>query len=244
MNVNVPNLQDAIKKATLNYLIETVQLHIDGATITSKMRSQNNDVVVVLNQQNNVLSDVPDAVDFNFDKPNTKVKPYLNLIDNELVQAQVSDEKILLKDGRHKTNLHFCMPSFVTAFTGAEPQAPVFYELDITEEVFSIFKKIMKVGGTFEKVYFAVRDKELIIETTDRGNRFANGISFVVDSVDQANLDICVSFQNFVGVYQCIGGREDFKVKLVWMADQEAGMVIFEKADQSERYYLLHKLEH
>lgn len=244
MKINVLKLQEVIKKATLYNSIETVQIKIDSTQVVSKMRSQNNDVVVILNMPNEILTDVPDTVELNFDKPSAKVLPYLNLIDNDIVDAKVSDEKILIKDGRHKTNLHFCMPSFVTTFTGAEPQAPVFYELDITEEVLGMFKKIMKIGGSFEKVYFAVRDKQLIIETTDRQNRFANGINFVLDSVQHGDLDICVSFKSVFGLFQSIKDNEtDFKAKLVWLADQEAGMVIFEKNDQSERYYLLQKLD-
>jgi hypothetical protein len=244
MKVNVLNLQEVIKKATLHNSIETVQIKVDATSVTSKMRSQNNNVVVILNLPNDILTDVPDTIELNFDKPSAKVLPYLNLIDNDIVEAKISDEKIMLKDGRHKTNLHFCMPSFVTTFTGEEPVAPVFYEINITEEILGMFKKILKIGGSFEKVYFAVRDKQLIIETTDRQNRFANGINFVLDSIEHGDLDICVDFKSVFGLFQSIKDHEtEFKAKLVWLADQEAGMVIFEKNDQSERYYLLQKLE-
>jgi hypothetical protein len=251
MRINVPNLQDVIKKATLNYSIETVQLKIDSERIISKMRSSNNNVVVVLNLPNDVLSDVTGIVDINFDNPNVKVKPYLNLIDNEICEAVVSDEKINLKDGKHKTNLHFCMPSFVTTFNQSEPPIVPFYEIHITKEILAIFKKILSVGSTFDKVYFTVRGGQLIIETTDRLNRFANGISFVIGSVDQPDLDICIEYKNFVGVFQCIKGdisvdegeTAGFKSKLVWRAEQRAGMVIFEKSDATERYYLMSKLE-
>lgn len=244
MKINVPNLQEVIKKATLHNSIETVQIKVDGNSVVSKMRSQNNDVVVILNMPNEILTDVPDTVELNFDKPSAKVLPYLNLIDNDIVDTKISDDKIVLKDGRHKTNLHFCMPSFVTTFTGAEPQAPIFYEIEITEEILGMFKKILKIGGSFEKVYFAVRDKQLIIETTDRQNRFANGINFVLDNVDHPNLDICINFKSMFGLFQSIKDKEtEFKAKLVWLADQEAGMVLFEKNDSSEKYYLLSKIE-
>ena len=201
MKINVPKLQEVIKKATLSNSIETVQIRIDAESVTSKMRSQNNNVVVILNLPNEILTDVPDVVELNFGKPSAKVLPYLNLIDNDIVDTKITDDKILVKDGRHKTNLHFCMPSFVTTFTGAEPQAPIFYELDITEEILGMFKKILKIGGSFEKVYFAVRDKQLIIETTDRQNRFANGINFVLDNIDHPNLDIGVEFTSGFGLF-------------------------------------------
>ncbi|NIT99780.1 MAG: hypothetical protein GWN01_02175, partial [Nitrosopumilaceae archaeon] len=135
MIVNVENLQNAIRKATLNYVIPSVQLNINGDKVVSKMRSNNNTVVVCLDMDNDVISNIPDDVELNFDEPNVKVKPYLNLIDSDTCEIQLADDKMTLKDGRHKTNLHFCMSSFVTTFTGNEPNTPTFYELDLVEEV-------------------------------------------------------------------------------------------------------------
>ncbi|KFZ26300.1 MAG: hypothetical protein KQ78_01473 [Candidatus Izimaplasma bacterium HR2] len=244
MNINVENLQKIIKKATLNYVVPSVQLKVDGRNIISRMRSQNNTVVICLNIPNDIISEVPDEIEFNFDEPNVKVKPYLTLIDSEVVDAIITDDKLTLKNGRHKTNLHFCMSSFVTTFTGAEPNSPSFYELDLTTEVSECFEKIRKVAGKFEKVYFTVRDGKFILETTDRTNRFANGISFELDSIDHNNIDICFEFKNFNAVLQCLGGSmSDFTAKFTWIESQNAGMVLFEKNDSSEKYYLLSKLE-
>lgn len=244
MNINVENLQEVIKKATLNYVIPSVQLTLDGNVVTSKMRSQNNTVVICLNLPNDVVSDIAGEVELNFDEPNTKVKPYLNLIDSETVGGVLTDDKLTLKDGRHKTNLHFCMSSFVTTFTGAEPKAPSFYELDLNADACEYFEKIRKVAGKFEKVYFTVRDKKFIVETTDRTNRFANGISFELDALDHPNVDICFEFKNFNAVLQCLGeDMTDFTAKFTWLEAQDAGMVLFEKNDGSEKYYLLSRLE-
>lgn len=244
MNINVNNLQEVIKKATLNYVIPSVQLKVDGRNIVSKMRSQNNTVVICLKLPNDVITDVPDEVEFNFDEPNVKVKPYLALIDAETVGGELSDDKITLKDGRHKTNLHFCMSTFVTTFTGDEPNTPSFYELELNADVAAYFDKIRKVAGKFEKVYFTIRDNKFIVETTDRTNRFANGISFELDTIEHANLDICFEFKNFNAVLQCLGeDMSEFKAKFTWIESQEAGMVLLEKNDGSEKYYLLSKLE-
>lgn len=244
MNINVDKLQEIIKKSTLNYTIPSVQLKVNNDKISTKMRSANNTVVVYLDTNNDVITDVPDDIELNFDEPNMKVKPYLNLIDSESVEATFSDDKLTLKDGRHKTNLYFCMSSFVTTFTGQEPNVPSFYELELTPEVGEYFDKIRKVAGKFEKVYFTIKDKKFIVETTDRTNRFANGINFELGDIDHADIDICFDFKNFNAVLQCINeSMNDFTAKFTWVDTQKAGMVLFEKSDSSEKYYLLSKLE-
>jgi hypothetical protein len=244
MIINVNQLQEVIKRATLNYVIPSVQLKINDDRISTKMRSANNTVVVYLDIKNDVVTDVVDEVELNFDEPNVKVKPYLNLIDSETVDAIFSDDKLTLKDGKHKTNLHFCMSSFVTTFTGQEPNIPSFYELSLTDEVGDIFDKIRKVAGKFEKVYFTVKDNKFIVETTDRTNRFSNGINFELGDIDYDDVDICFDFKNFNAVLQCISENlNDFNAKFTWVSEQNAGMVLFENSDGSEKYYLLSKLE-
>ena len=244
MIINVEQLQEVIKKATLNYVIPSVQLKVNGDKVLSKMRSANNTVVVYLDMKNEVISEVPDEIELNFDEPNIKVKPYLSLIDNDSVEGSFADDKLTLKDGRHKTNLHFCMPSFVTTFTGQEPSLPSFYDLKLTAEVGEHFDKIRKVAGKFEKVYFSVKDKKFIVETTDRTNRFSNGINFELGDIDHDDVDICFDFKNFNAVLQCISeSLHDFTISFTWVEDQNAGMMLFENSDSSEKYYLLSKLE-
>jgi hypothetical protein len=244
MNINVNNLQSVIKKATLNYVIPSVHLNVSTGQIISKMRSQSRTVVISLNLPNDVITDLPDSVDFNFDEPNVNVKPYLNLIDNDICQLDVGDAGLKLKDGRHKTNLFFCMPSTVTTFTGQEPETPSFFELTLTDEIKGQFDKIRKIAGKFEVVYFSVKDKKFIIEATDRTNRFTNGISFELADIDHPNVDICLEYKNFNALLQVIDDSfTQFSAKFTWMETQEAGMVTFAKNDDSEKYYILHHLE-
>lgn len=244
MNINVNNLQSVIKKATLNYVIPSVHLNVSEGQVTSKMRSGSRTVVISLNLPNDVITDLPDTVDFNFDEPNVNVKPYLNLIDSDICQLTVNEAGLKLKDGRHKTDLFFCMPSTVTTFTGNEPETPSFYELTLDETVKHQFDKIRKIAGKFEVVYFSVKDKKFIIEATDRTNRYTNGISFELATVDHPDVDICLDYKNFNALLQVIDDSfTQFSAKFTWMEAQEAGMVSFEKNDGSEKYYILHKLE-
>lgn len=244
MNINVNNLQGLIKKATLNYVIPSVNLTINGSQVISKMRSQGNSVVVCLDLPNDIITDLPDTVEMNFDEPNLNVKPYLNLIDNDVVQLSVNDAGLILKDGRQKTNLFFCMPSTVTTFSGNTPALTPFHTIDLNDEVKGYFDKIRKIAGSFQVVYFTVRDKKFYIEATDRSNRYVNGISFELADVDTHNLDICVEYKNFNALLQVIEANfTNFKVSFSWLVAQEAGMVSFERNDGKEKYYLMQKQE-
>lgn len=244
MEINVRNLQEVIKKATLNYTIPTVQVTVEGTKVTSKMRSPTNNVVVILNTENNVISGLPDSLELNFDEPSTKVRPYLNLIDTDTANLIVSDGKITLKAGRQKTNLHLHMPSFITTFGGNEPNTTPFYTLDLDDTVKEYFNKIKKVAGKFERVYFQVKDNKFIVETTNKMNRLENGIDFELGDVKYKNLCMLFGFKNFNALLSTIDTNfNDFKAKFAWMEQQEAGFVVFEKNDGSEKYYLLSQID-
>ena len=244
MNINVNNLQYLIKKATLNYVIPSVHLNINGEQVVSKMRSQGNSVVVCLDLPNDIITDLPDSVDMNFDEPNMNVKPYLNLIDNDVAQLTVNDAGLLLKDGRQKTNLFYCMPSTVTTFSGDAPTSTPFHEIELNDEIKGYFDKIRKIAGKFEVVYFTVRDKKFYIEATDRSNRYVNGISFELAYVDVQDLDICIEYKNFNALLQVIDDNfNGFKASFSWIDSQESGMVAFTRNDDKEKYYLLQKMD-
>lgn len=244
MNINVENLQTVTKKATLNYVIPSVHMSISRDRVVSKMRSQGNSVVVLLDLENDIITGLPDTVELNFDEPNMNVKPYLNLIDNDVVQLGVNDAGLILKDGRQKTNLFFCMPSTVTVFSGNAPDIEPFHSIVLNDEVSGYFDKIRKIAGKFEVVYFTVKDRKFYIEATDRSNRFVNGISFELADVNHPDVDICLEYKNFNALLQVIGDNfNQFTAKFTWMDSQEAGMVAFERLDGKEKYYLLQKQE-
>jgi len=244
MNINVNNLQTIIKKATLNYVIPSVHLNVTGQQVSSKMRSQGNSVVIWLDLPNDVITDIPDAVDLNFDEPNVNVKPYLNLIDNDICQITVNDAGLQLKDGRQKTNLFFCMPSTVTTFSGDTPNVTPFHEIELNDETKGYFDKIRKIAGKFEVVYFTVRNNKFYIEATDRSNRYVNGISFELADVECNDLDICIEYKNFNALLQVIDNNfTNFKASFSWLEAQESGMVSFIRNDDKEKYYLLQKMD-
>lgn len=244
MQINVKRFQDLLKKATLNYTIPSVQFVMDNNKVTSKMRTPTNNVIVILQKDNDIITGIPDTIELNFDEPASKVKPYIQLIDDEVAEFIVNDEKVVIKAGRNKTNLHQHVASFITTFTGNKPTINPFYELKLTNEVKEMFSKVRKIAGKFDKVYFGVKDNKFYIETTDKTNRFSNGISYELGNLKYKDVSICFGFKQFNALFTVMDDDfEDFSAKFSYIEAQEAGMITFEKEDGSETYYLLSQLE-
>lgn len=244
MQLNIVNFEDILRKSTLNYLISSTQLKVSGDRIKSKMKMPDNTAVIILDLPNDSMSGLNDEVELNFDTPNQNVKPYLELIDEDTVVCDITDEKMTLKVGRQKTNIFFCAESFVSSFGGNEPQIPTFTELDIDEEMLNIFGKLKKVAARFKKIYFSVKDNKFFVEATDKLNRFSNGVKFQIGTVESEKLEMVFDFKNFNSVLSIIGEEPNqFKASFAWLADQEAGIILFEKTDGSEKYYLMSRVD-
>src|SRR6056297_3580068 len=162
MKVKIGALKNVMKKATLNYVIPSVQLKFKNSKIISNMVTQSMDAVIMLNLDNNIL-DIPpsDSFSFNFSDPNVNVKPYIDLVDEDLVDADVSDEDIKIKtDKKQKLCFHFSSPDFVSSYNGNKPDiSDWFFEQNIDDELMGKFNKIKKIAGKFGKVYFTIKDK-------------------------------------------------------------------------------------
>lgn len=242
MNLNVENFKNVLKKATLNHLIESIQLKIDGNTVKSRMISQSNDCITILNLPNDIITDVAshDEFEFNFLEPNRTVIPYLNLIEEgQTTVVKVSEEKISLVTGSQKSNLFFCSPKVVNIFAKGEPKSDISYftKLNIDEQFISNFNKIMKIAPMFKKVYFNVENGVLSIETTDKTNNFSNGVKLDLDRVEHTDLMLCIDFRNISSVMSVLEG--DFVAHFAYVKEQDMGLIFFEKNDSSERYYLM-----
>ena len=242
MNLNIDNFKEVLKKATLNFLIESVQLKVTKDTITSKMISQSNDGIAILNIKNEIITDMKKTDDFtfNFIEPNQSLIPYLNLAD-EQTTIKVQDEKIVLATGRQKSNIFFCAPQVVSIFTSDSLRDDIEYfkEIDVDETFIQTFNKIKKIAPKFGKIYFNVKDKVLSIETTDKRNNFSNGISFDIDDVEYDNISILFDYKSVASVMGILG--EGFIARFAYVPEQEMGMIYFTNEDGTEKYYLMSK---
>lgn len=244
MNLNVEEFKSVLRKATLNHLIESIQLKIDASTVKSRMISQSNDCITILNLNNDIISNVAshDEFEFNFLEPSKTVVPYLNLIDkDQTTNIKVSEEKIQIITAGQKSNLFFCSPKVVNLFSKAVPKADIDYftTLNIDEVFIHNFDKIKKIAPMFEKVYFNVEDKVFSIETTDKQNNFSNGVRLDLATVEHTNLSLCIDFRNISSLMNILG--EGFTAHFTYVQEQDMGLIFFEKSDGSEKYYLMSK---
>lgn len=247
MIVNTSELKSFLKKATLNYCIESVQLNLTKDIVSSKMISSSSDAIALLKLPNLILPEMraQDILSMNFSEPNTNIVPYLNLIDdNEETTVQIRDEKITLIQGKQKSNIFFCAPQVVSVFDADSPRSDIdyFHEMDLDDNFVEAFNKIKKIGSKFNKIYIGVNDNVLYIETSDKQNRFSNGLRIDLCDVEYDNMSMCFEFKNLVNLMTVLNdSHNDFKCKIAYVAEQELGMLFIGNEDETERYYLMSK---
>lgn len=247
MLINIDVFKTLLKKATLNHSIENVQLNLTKDTITSKMITSFSDGIAILNVPNTLIPDLPrsDNFSFSFSEPNTTLVPFLNLIDeNEETKINIHDEKITLVQGKQKSNIFFCAPQVVSVFEADAPRPDISYfkSFQFDDDFMESFAKIKKIGSKFNKIYFGVDKKVLYVETSDRQNRFSNGLKIDLCDVDYSDMVMCFDFKNIVNALTIITGEhEEFTINFAYIKEQELGMIYINKADMSEKYYLMSK---
>jgi len=243
MRINVENFKDLLKKATVNFSIETVQLKFGGGKVKSNMVSSNGNTISLLDVENGII-DTNDETDFNFTEPAQAVIPYLNLFDETMVQLLLYDNRMTLKSDTQRSNISFCSPLIVNLLGTDNMKTDLdwFFEFDVDENFKNNFNKIKKIGGRFGKVYFEVKDNNISIETCDKTNQYSNGLSFILDeAIGSDNLLLCFDYKDIVNLMAVINSREDFKISLTYKEEQELGMLYAKSTDESEKYFLLSK---
>ncbi len=242
MRINVENFKELIRKSTVNFSIETVQLRLGGTRVKTNMIASDGNTIAILDVQNDVI-DVNDEVDFNFSDPSQGVIPFLNLFDNDMVNVRIYENRMTLTDGQQRSNIGFCSP-LVVSLLGTESikeDVDWFFNMEVDENFRNIFNKIRKIGARFGKVYFEVKDNVMNIDTSDKTNQYSNGLRFELDSCEKENLVLSFDYKSMVNLMSVIGDRDNFKFKLTYKEEQELGMLYTKLTDNSEKYCLLSK---
>ena len=203
--MNVPFFQEALKKSTLNFCIDSTHLNIGQEKIQSRMMNVDKNVIILLDIKNEVIEDLEtDTVfDFNFSDPQAQLMPFLNIIDNDEVTVDIFDEKIVIKDNDLSTKVFFCSPTIVSTFGSQNARSiDSFLEMELDNDFYAAFLKIKKIGSKFGKIYFTIKNGDFFIETLDKSNSFSNGISYKLKSgVDIEDLTMLFNFKNFVNLF-------------------------------------------
>ena len=249
MKVNVKNFKELVRKATLNLSIDSVQLDVTNERIESRMVTAHSDGVVLLEVENDVITEMTANDDFqlNFSEPNLNLIPFLNLIDEDEANLFVHENRITMTVGRQRSNVFFCSPTVVSVFSAGTPLDSVdyFLETNIDENLVEAFKKIRKVGTKFGRVYFNIEGNTLSIEATDKRNTVSNTLKFdLLDDVDHGDMSICFAYDNFQRLMSLIlDDYESFELKIAYIEQQELGMLYIRRSDGSENFFLMSKVE-
>jgi hypothetical protein len=246
MIIDTKEFVNVLRKATMNFSIGTVQLLFENGKVQSKMISETSDTVVLLNVDNNVFQ-ANDYIDFNFLNPDINLIPFINLIDTDEADINITEEKITLINGNQKSNIHFCSPQIVNVFGSddVKKDTEYFLTLDIDDTFIDAYTKIKKIGNQFNNVYFNVEDGKFMMETSDRTNRYSNSLKIeLVNDVEEADLSMRYNFRTFINLMTVINGDADnFSINFTYIREQDRGMLYAEKNDSSEKYILMSSAE-
>jgi len=246
MKINLINLENVLKKATVSFSIETLQLRFSNK-IETNMRSNDGNTISILSVANNVL-DTDEELSFNFSDVAQNVMPFIQLFDNDeididLYEGAAGAGYMVLKDGRQKSRISFCFPTVPKLLGTNDVKQDVdwFFEIDVNEEFMNKFEKIKKVGSRFGKVYLSVKDKKVLLETADKDNQHSNGLQYHLDDIDRDDLILCFSYKDMVNLMNILDIEKSFKAKFTYDVDNELGMMYVYAEDATEKYCLLSK---
>ncbi len=244
MKINLKEFETVLKKATLNFSIETLQLRF-SEKIEADMRSNDGNSISLLAIPNNVL-DTHEELSFNFADVAQNVMPFVQLFDNEeidldLYEGSAGAGYMVMIDGNQRSRVSFCFPTVPKRLGTPDVKQDVdwFFEMNIDEEFMKKFEKIKKIGARFGKVYLNVIEKKVVMETADKSNAHSNGLRFDLDDIDKDDLSICFSYKDMVNLMNVLTLEKNFKAKFTYSEEQELGMVYVYAEDMTEKYSLL-----
>lgn len=239
MKINLTNFEELLRKATINFSIETLQLRF-GEKIETNMLSADGNCISILKIPNNVL-DTNDELTFNFSDPSNNVMPYIGLFDNEDIDISITDSFMKLADGSQISKISFCSDTVVKLMgtNSVKEDVEWFFETGINEDFMAKFSKIQQIGARFSKVYLDVNDGRVFLETADKTNPYSNGLKFQLADTEDANLTLCFTFKDMVNLMKIIDLDKEFIAKFTYDKDQELGMIYVFSNDETEKYCLL-----
>ena len=242
MIINVSSLKSLLNKATLNNSIDSVQLKFtEDGLVTTSMISTNKDAVAKLKVENDVIKGIKDEVELNFMSPNKELIPFITLLNEDEIEAKISDEKMVIQSGKQKINIHFCSPQVVSVFSGSMDNTikPI-HNIKLTEDFVDSFKKIKKVGSKFDNIYFTIEDNVMYLESTDKKNKYSNGLKTLIDEgVKHKDVSIAFNYKNFLNLISVISNDIDsFTMDIYYMEKQKAGLLKVTNGEE-EMYVLM-----
>lgn len=250
MKMNVSELKKMLKKSSINYLIPSVSLNFQNGRVKANSISSDNNVISFINMDDNVLWSGKEEIEFNFSDISSNLKPYLDLIKDDKVEAKINDNNLVINDSENKKfDLFFCTKEFTNDFSGQDKSDSFnyFYDNDLSKQTMNKFNEIKKIALRFQKIYFICEDGGFYMESTDKTNSFCNSVKFKVDDGIDKNMDnisMCFDFKNLSYILGTIENEiDDFKLKCTYINENDAGLMLFENKNNGEKYFIMSKSE-
>lgn len=240
MKINIKNFKNVVTKATMNFSIETLQLRFNDR-IRSDMINGNGTSISILNVENNVLNTTEDLV-FNFGDASNNLIPFISLFDSEEVELSITDLFMKFKDGEQIIKVGFCSDAAVKRLgTDDVKDVDWFYEMKIDQTLIDQFEKIKKIGSRFGKVYFSVDNNRIFLETSDKTNRYSNGVKFKLANIEMPDLSLAYAFSDIVNLFHVIEMdlEKNFTLKISFDEEQGLGCIYAFSEHGNEKYALI-----
>jgi hypothetical protein len=246
MKININNFSKLLRKSTLNYGIESLQLRFSEGRIKCDSINQSGTSISILNVPNDVI-DVNDEIIFNFTDPSQQVIPYFKLYAAdgiEDIDIQIEELFLLINDSQHKeySKITFAVPKSIKRLgTDDVKNVDWFYEVPIDKEMIKKFEKIKAIGSRFGKVYIDLVDTNLYVNTCDKTNRYSAGQKFQIGTVDMHDLSLAYTYVDAVNFFHCIEMdiEKNFMMKIAYQEDQKLGCVYAYSENGEEKYSLI-----
>ncbi|MFW6007932.1 MAG: hypothetical protein ACOCP8_01595 [archaeon] len=251
MKMNIKNFRKLLNKASIGYLIPSVSLNFDGNKLHSKQISSDNNSIVFLNLPDDILeNENGEEFQLNFSDISTNVKPYLDLIKDEVVDVKFNDDFIIIEDSeKKKMKLFFCSLEFTNYFSRKDKtkQYTPFYETNLTNDLLTKISEIRKIAQRFGKIYLVTKNGKIYLEATDKTNNYCNDLSIEIDDINtDKEISLYFDFKNLQYILSTIKYESDevenFKLKCVYHEEHQAGMMFFEN-NEKEKYVITSKNE-
>lgn len=203
------------------------------------MKSAGNNAAVDLCIDNDTFFDIEDDLSFNFLTPKSDLKPFLELIENDVVDFYVSKNKMVINN---QLKVHFDDPSVITTLDGDLKMESLDYfaEFELNNDFFQKFNKIKKVANKFGHIYITVENEKLYIETTDKMNEYSSGLKFELCSVEYDDIFLSFPHNAFGDMIEVV--YEGFIANLAIVKEQ-GGLIYLRNEDDSERYFLMSEID-
>ena len=241
MILNLEEFKNVISKATINYLVDFVQLNISKDRIQSKMTNGRGSISII-NIPNYMILEMKSGDEFqlNFDDPQSGVLPFLNSFDSEEAIFSEQKEKVVLTVNNTRTKISLAFPQDNKIFLPDAPKSSVvpFTTFKVDSVFQDAYNKIKKVAPKFDKLYFTVEDDVLYLEATDKTNTSSNGVKVDLFTVEEQDPKvICFPFKSFSNIMSLIGNSDEYSMSLIYVKEQQMGMLSVFKEDKSEQYF-------